>query len=217
MTYPPEPWHLEGRLYLSVWLAPRSQTEVRVPPGTRLVTLAGRVPVGTAWVVYEGGGVLRYREVLRAVPVRRGLRPLVTITDIWVDSAASRAGGRELWGIPKDLAVFTVTGGDASTAFSARARSGPVDLGAARFRPLTRLSLRLPVAFHVAQTRAGRLHISPVGCRGRVRPARASWTFGETGPGSGLRRRRPLLSLQYEDFRMLFGRSDRGDRSGRSG
>ncbi|MEU0742205.1 acetoacetate decarboxylase family protein [Streptomyces sp. NPDC006134] len=204
MTYPPEPWHLEGRLYVSVWTVPRSDVTAPLPPEVRPVTLLGRALVGTAWAVYEGDGVLRYREVLRAVLVRRRFRPMATITGIWVDSEASRAGGRALWGVPKELAVFTVTGHD---TFSARARAEHGHLlCAARFRALTRVSLRVPVAFPVAQTRAGRLHISPVRCRGRARPARASWEFGEAGPG-GPGRRRPLLSVLYEDARMLFGRA----------
>ncbi|NEY32350.1 acetoacetate decarboxylase [Streptomyces sp. PRKS01-65] len=206
MTYPPEPWYLEGRVYLSVWLTPRREAAAGLPPGVRPVTLAGRALVGTAWAVYEGDGVLRYREVLRAVLVRRRCRPLATITGIWVDSEESRAGGRALWGVPKEPAVFTVTGRD---GFSARARAAHGQECAARFRALTRISLRLPVAFRVAQTRAGRLHLTPVRCRGRIRPARASWDAGPLTPGGGPRRPRPLLSLLYEDARMLFGRAPR--------
>ncbi|CAL9596389.1 hypothetical protein SUDANB6_05363 [Streptomyces sp. enrichment culture] len=202
MTYPPEPWYLEGRLYASVWTVPRSDAPVPLPPRVRPVTLLGRALVVTAWAVYEGDGVLRYREVLRAVLVRRGFRLMVTVTDIRVDSEASRAGGRALWGVPKELAAFAVTGHD---MFSARARDGHGHLCAARFRALTRASLRVPLAFRVAQTRAGRLHVSPVRCRGRARPARASWEFGGTGPCGGPGHRRPLLSVLYEDARMLFG------------
>ncbi|WP_044379037.1 acetoacetate decarboxylase family protein [Streptomyces cyaneogriseus] len=218
MTYPPEPWYLEGRLYLSVWLTPRRAAADALPPGVRPVTLAGRALVGTAWAVYEGDGVLRYREVLRAVLARRRCRPLATITGIWVDSEESRAGGRALWGVPKEPAVFTVTGRD---RFSARARAAHGQECAARFRALTRISLPLPVAFRVAQIRAGRLHITPVRGRGRVRPARASWDLGALGQGGGPRRPRPLLSLLYEDARMLFGDAPRppgpGSRARRDG
>jgi hypothetical protein len=206
MTYPPEPWYLEGRLYLSVWLWPRRDAGVALPPEVRPVTLAGHVLVGTAWAVYEGGGVLRYREVLRAVLVRRRCRPLVTITGIWVDSEVSRNGGRALWGVPKECAAFTVRGRD---RFSARARTGHGQVCAARFHALTRTSPRVPVAFRVAQTRAGRLHISPVRGRGRVRLAHATWELGALGTGGGTRRPRPLLSLVYEDARLLFGQGPR--------
>ncbi|WP_392959099.1 acetoacetate decarboxylase family protein [Streptomyces sp. LN245] len=105
--YPEEPWHLAGQMYLSLWLVPARE----LPPvadGTRPVTVAGRGAVGAAWVVYENDSVLHYNELLRAVLVRDGRRPRVCVTDIWVDSAASMAGGRELWGIPKEMADFDI-------------------------------------------------------------------------------------------------------------
>ncbi|WP_308431733.1 acetoacetate decarboxylase family protein [Amycolatopsis acidiphila] len=64
----------------------------------RPVTVLGRAVVATAFVDYLPGGLLPYHELLAAVVVRRGRRLGLTITDIWVDSPASRAGGRELWG-----------------------------------------------------------------------------------------------------------------------
>ncbi len=80
--------------------------------------------VATAWVHYEPGGVLSYRELLTAVLVRRGGRSLVSITDIWVDSEASLRGGRELWGIPKDLATFDVERAGPTQRWAATTRDG---------------------------------------------------------------------------------------------
>ncbi|GAA4296590.1 hypothetical protein GCM10023148_57270 [Actinokineospora soli] len=82
MTYPPEPWDLRGAAVVSVWWR--------------------RGPVCTAFVDYQPDGVMAYHELLVARPTRHG----VTIPSIWVDSPASRAGGRDLWAIPKDLADF---------------------------------------------------------------------------------------------------------------
>lgn len=105
--YPEEPWHLAGQMYLSLWLVPTRELPT-VADGTRPLTIAGRGAVGAAWVVYENDSVLHYNELLRAVLVRDGSRPRVCVTDIWVDSAASMAGGRELWGIPKEMADFAI-------------------------------------------------------------------------------------------------------------
>lgn len=124
--YPEEPWHLAGRMYLSLWLVPARELP-RVADGTRPVTVAGRGAVGAAWVVYENDSVLHYNELLRAVLVRDGGRPRVCITDIWVDSPASMTGGRELWGIPKDLAEFAID----RTAVDGTAHVGRADLGSA--------------------------------------------------------------------------------------
>src|SRR5687768_9930059 len=100
MSYPPEPWQLHGRACVSVWLV---RATALPPLPVRPVTVFGRAVVGTAFVDYRPPG-MAYHEVLAAVLVRRGLRFGVSIPRIWVDSPASLAGGRELWGIPKEPA-----------------------------------------------------------------------------------------------------------------
>ena len=89
MTYPPEPWHLHGQLWLSLFRVRRGEHPDR-PPGL----------YGAALVSYEEPSPLTYSELLVATPV--GVK--AQITDIWVDSPDSRDGGRELWAIPKELA-----------------------------------------------------------------------------------------------------------------
>ncbi|MCX5009023.1 acetoacetate decarboxylase family protein [Streptomyces sp. NBC_00638] len=204
--YPEEPWHLAGQMYLSLWLVPRSELP-EVAHGTRPVRVAGRGVVGAAWVVYENDSVLHYNELLRAVLVRDGLRPRVCITDIWVDSAASMAGGRELWGIPKEMATFDV---DRTAGVRAAARTAEDALADAVFEPGRRLPGRWPLSYRVAQTRHGRLKTSPVRSRSTVRTARARWAAHESGPLRELTRRPALLSLALNDFSIRFGHAARG-------
>jgi hypothetical protein len=108
-AYPPEPWYLGGSMLVSVFAVPAETLppEFALPQGRRALRIGSCVIVGVAAVQYLPGGVLEYDELLVAVPSlgRGGLR--VTIPQIWVDSPASRLGGRELWGIPKQLARFT--------------------------------------------------------------------------------------------------------------
>lgn len=200
-TYPPEPWHLAGQMYLSLWAVPRRSLPP-LPPGVRPVTLAGRAVMGAAWVLYEADSVLRYNEVLSAVLVRDGLRPRVTITDIWVDSPPSMAGGRELWGIPKELAEFDIS---REEGLEAAARTAATPLCEASFRPRSTMPGRWPVAYRVIQQRDGHLRTSPVRSRGKVGLARATWRIA---PGSPLRvpaGRPPVLSLILHDFSLSFG------------
>ena len=81
-------------------------------PALILVVVAFAITAGVygaAFVSYEEGSPLTYSELLVARPVstdKDGRR--VSITDIWVDSPASVAGGRELWAIPKGLCDFTL-------------------------------------------------------------------------------------------------------------
>ncbi|MDQ7906258.1 acetoacetate decarboxylase family protein [Phytohabitans sp. ZYX-F-186] len=203
MSYPPEPWHLRGQMYVSVWPVPRAH----LPPlpavlaaEVRPLTVAGRGLVGTAWVDYGPGGVLTYRELLSAVLVRRAGRPLVSIVDIWVDSPASRDGGRALWGIPKELAEldFRATGGGLDARATAIAGAWLVDG--------PRLPGRWPARFSVVQALGERTRTTPVRARAAARLARAGWRVEPDGPLAYLAGRRPWLTLALRDFRMVFGR-----------
>ncbi|MEV6015686.1 acetoacetate decarboxylase family protein [Streptomyces sp. NPDC051997] len=200
-SYPEEPWRLAGQMYLSLWLVPVRELP-RVADGTRPVTVAGRGAVGAAWVLYENDSVLHYNELLRAVLVRDGHRPRVCITDIWVDSAASMAGGRELWGIPKELADFDI---DRTAGLRAGAATEKDVLATAAFEPGRRMPGRWPLTYRVAQTLDGALKTSSVRSRSTVRTARAHWIAQESSPLGELSRRRPLLSLALNDFAIRFG------------
>jgi hypothetical protein len=182
--YPPSPWSLCGQLFLSLWQI-----------GPRLV--------GTAFVDYQEGSELAYAELLRATPTRIGRRLAATITDIWVDSPASRDGGRALWAIPKDLADFTLEHGP---VFGGEARGEQGWLASAEFVVGRGLPGRAPFRSRTAQRRAhGETVLAPMSGTARFRHARARWDFPPDGPFADLRGRRPLASVVLEDFALRFG------------
>jgi hypothetical protein len=197
--YPPEPWGLRGQLHAAVFVVPRHEVPVDVPAGCRLVQVGGRVVVTTAWVDYEPGGVLSYRELMATVLVRRGARPMPTITHIWVDSVASRDGGRALWGIPKELAAFELDG----PGWQAADDHGVLARGTVRQR--WRLPGRWPLRFAVAQWLDGRVKVSPVRASAAIALDRAEFAADAAGPLAFLAGRRPLLAVSVLDFRMSFG------------
>jgi hypothetical protein len=200
--YPPEPWALRGQLRVAVFLVPVADLPAipaELATAVRVVRLGRRAVVGAAWVVYEPGGVLSYHELLASVLMRDGLRPRVTITDIWVDSVASRDGGRALWGIPKDLARFDFAG----EHVSAELDTGP--LAEATVRRGVRLPGRWPVGFRVTQSLDGQPKTSRVRATARLLLGRSQWTVPADGPLRYLAGRRPLLTATAADFRMSFG------------
>lgn len=193
-TFPPEPWDLHGQAVASVFLVPVHDLP-EPPPGTRVVTVAGRAVVTAAFFRYEEPSPLTYDEVMATVLVRQGLRLRVWITHIWVDSPASRDGGRALWAIPKDLLRFRVEPGATYVG------EGVASAALTPVRPLA----RLPLGFRIAQERDGAALVSPV--RGSIRAgtARAAWRF--TGPLAHLAGRRPLLTVVARRFHLVFGRA----------
>ncbi|VXB20026.1 acetoacetate decarboxylase [Nocardioides sp. AX2bis] len=196
--YPDAPWHLHGSMWVSLFWLPRAAEGAG---GVR-----PRGLWGAAWVDYADPSPLTYRELLVARPVRRGAAVRVEITDIWVDSPASRDGGRALWAIPKGLGTFTTpaspTGGTwsaevgavptASTTVAERGRGGP----------------RVPLRFTTDQPAVPETdgpRVTPVSGSARVRPLRARWQLGPDGPLSWLAAARPLGSVRLEAFRLRFG------------
>ena len=198
-TYPPEPWDLRGQLHASAFLVPFHEIPVDVPAGCQPIRLGKHGIVGVAWVNYEPGGVMQYRELMTTLLVRHGRQVMPTITHIWVDSAASRDGGRALWGIPKELAEFEFEG----DALAARDADGPLARGT-----VTRvfaLPGQWPSGFRVAQWLGGKAKFSPVRSRSRLELSKATFHADPTGPLAFLAGRKPLASFTLRDFRMTFG------------
>ncbi|MEO9138828.1 MAG: acetoacetate decarboxylase family protein [Jatrophihabitans sp.] len=199
--YPAEPWDLRGQLHSSAFLVPLVDVPVDLPPGCTPLRVAGRGIVGVAWVDYEPPGVLSYREIMAVLMVRRGWRVLPTIVAIWVDSPASRDGGRALWGIPKDLASFDFS----ADGFQAWDERGGIATGSVR--PRVNLPGRLPVSFSVVQWRNGAAKVSSVRSKAKVALSSATFAPDPDGPLGFLSGHRPLVSFSMRDFVMSFGRA----------
>jgi hypothetical protein len=148
-------------------------------------------------------GVLSYRELLVALPVlsRRGLQ--YSIPRIWVDSAQSRAGGRDLWAIPKDLAAFDwrETGDHVHARMSLEGR----DVASVETGRRVSLPGRWPLPLPTAQALDGRTIYSRNGVRARVSFVSARWEFAGDGPLGFLAGMRPLISATLTDADVAFG------------
>lgn len=200
-TYPEGPWYLGGSLDVSVFLVPEHELPpFALPRGRRPLMVGRRVVVGVASVRYVPGGVLAYDELLVAIPTLGAGGAAVTIPQIWVNSDASRRGGRELWGIPKELADFSRSGSvttmsvDGRDVMSVRARRGSPLLPGMRQIPLPVLQVLDGV-----RTRSVNRVIS------KVSGLRTSWRFAADGPLGYLRGRRPIMNIALHDGSVVFG------------
>lgn len=211
--WPAAPWSLTTSAALSLLVVPRATVPPAArpvtPAGCRPVVLAGRLLTGVALVRYGPAGDLTYDELVVAVLGRCGLRPVVTVTQIWVDSPASRNGARALWGIPKELAAF---GAPAAAVAAGGPGSAVVRV---RTRPGRWLPGRVRLTFTTAQRLDGADHRAAHRLSARVGGLRSAWDFTPAGPLGHLARRRPLLTLRLAGT-LVFGAVN-GEAASRAG
>ena len=199
--YPTAPWDMVGSLWLTLFRVRERIDDLR-PAGI----------YGAAFVSYDEGSPLTYHELLVARPIStdaRGRR--VCITDIWVDSPASVAGGRELWAIPKGLCGFSFasahTGPLSTTEWAAT--DGRMPIASARFRDVSRAALRLPFKGGTWQPGIddtdGEERTATLKGSSKAMPARAHWDLNPAGPLGWLAGARQLASFRQAAFRMSFG------------
>jgi acetoacetate decarboxylase len=207
VPFPSPPWSLRAHAWLSVF----ALTEAPRPDRPQGIYAA-------AFVDYRDGGVLQYHELLVARLLRVGAVPRIRITDIWVDSPESLAGGRSLWAIPKQSAELPLqesgAGPVARTSFRAVCGLDKLDhpeetqeVARGVFTSVPGAALvRMPLRASISQLREdGTTVVTSLSGNGRVVPCLGRWTFGADGPLGFLSGRRPLLSAHLRDVRLLFG------------
>ena len=109
MKYPPAPWRLRGRAVCLFHLLDIARVRAFVSPELSiLAVLPGKTLGGIYLAAYQPGSVLEYHELI-IIPalVRYRWRLGVWISHIYVDEQRSVAGGRDIWGLPKQWAEFT--------------------------------------------------------------------------------------------------------------
>ena len=109
MTYPNAPWTLQGYAIQTWQLLDVERVRPFIPPEFDLIcVLPGKTVGGIYFSHYGSGSAIEYSELI----VTAGLVSYSGqlggwISHIYVDSADSVAGGRNIWGLPKELAEFT--------------------------------------------------------------------------------------------------------------
>ncbi len=64
-------------------------------------------------------GTLRYDELIIGSLLRHGFQAGLHVQHIWVNDTQSLQGGRQIWGLPKELATFSWAGSTVQVADSA--------------------------------------------------------------------------------------------------
>lgn len=108
MTHPQPPWKLKGYGFLVLHWVDIDRVRPLIPQHLQIFSFFPGKTLGGVYVgLYEEGSTLRYSELI-AVPalIYHQGKIGAWISHIYVDNPDSMAGGRTLWGLPKEMAQF---------------------------------------------------------------------------------------------------------------
>ncbi len=117
MPYPQAPWTLQGYAIQTLHLMNIDQVRSLIPSDLEIISVWPGKTVGSVYLSsYGSGSVLEYSELIIAPALVNYQRKIGGwISHIYVDNTDSVAGGREIWGLPKELADFTWEQGERVT------------------------------------------------------------------------------------------------------
>lgn len=109
MAYPQAPWKLQGYALQTVKVIDIERVRPFIPSELEILSVWPGKTVGGVYLSYYGSGsVLEYSELIVVAGVVSYSGKIGGwVSHIYVDSTDSVAGGREIWGLPKELAEFT--------------------------------------------------------------------------------------------------------------
>jgi hypothetical protein len=107
-NYPPAPWNLQGYGFLAIQLLDIDNVSAFVPIALDIIPiLPGKTLGGLYVATYPAESTLLYNElIIVSAIVRYKTQIGAWISHIYVDHPGSVAGGREIWGLPKEMAQF---------------------------------------------------------------------------------------------------------------
>ncbi|NJL60915.1 MAG: acetoacetate decarboxylase family protein [Methylacidiphilales bacterium] len=108
MPYPPTPWYLEGYAVQTLHLVDIDRIRHLIPSELKIISVFPGKTIGGLYLSkYISNSVLAYSELI-IIPALVSYRGKISgwVSHIYVDNLDSVAGGREIWGLPKELADF---------------------------------------------------------------------------------------------------------------
>jgi acetoacetate decarboxylase len=109
ISYPPAPWHLDGTALASFQAIDLATAKQFVPIDFEVVSVLPGKTLGCLYLsTYDPSSTLQYHELIVA-PALVSYRGQIGawISHIYVDNPHSVEGGRNIWGLPKQMADFT--------------------------------------------------------------------------------------------------------------
>jgi len=109
MSYPQSPWNLQGYAFQTLHFLDVSRVSASIPSALEIVSIWSGKTLGGVYIAsYTQGSALIYNELIVVSAIVRHQNKIgAWVSHIYVDNPDSVAGGREIWGLPKELAQFT--------------------------------------------------------------------------------------------------------------
>ncbi|MGL5033939.1 MAG: acetoacetate decarboxylase family protein [Microcystaceae cyanobacterium] len=106
-NYPPAPWTLKGRAICTLQFVETKKAALFVPKELEIVSVFKKTAGAVYFSTYTAGSTLEYNElIISPATVRYQGTIGAWISHIYVDNPRSLAGGREIWGLNKEMADF---------------------------------------------------------------------------------------------------------------
>lgn len=201
-AYPRAPWQLRGHAVALVRPVDITVARRYAPPEVRFIPVwPGKTIGGIYYASYEQGSALAYSELAVIVGVARIGKSIGCWTPrLWVDSPASRNGGRDLWGMPKEEAAFAVE--DHRLERRVVVRRGDEELCRLQFG-LPRIAAQTAAVFPTFGVREDGEIVRVVGrAEGLFGPVRATLTMPRSSPYASLGGR-PWLSVLVQNMDLM--------------
>ncbi|MDZ8187604.1 MAG: acetoacetate decarboxylase family protein [Nostoc sp. ChiSLP02] len=145
MPYPQAPWTLQGYAIQTLHWVNIDRVRPLIPSELEIFSVWPGKTIASVYLSnYGSGSVLKYNELIIAPAlVHHQTKIGAWISHIYVDNIDSVAGGREIWGLPKELAEFRLEG-ECATVYQASQKlcsfnhdrqswAWPIKLGASSF------------------------------------------------------------------------------------
>ncbi len=205
MVYPPAPWKLQGRAIQTLQLVDIARVRPLVPSELEIISLFPGKTLGGIYISSYGlGSVMEYNEliVVSAIANYSG-KWGAWISRIYVDNPDSVAGGREIWGLPKEIAQFSWEGSDSVKAaplgYRVTVRQGDCQLCSLNYSKQS-LALPLPLSGNVFSADSRNLLLFKGEFEARAGLIKGQLEIPESSHFASLNIGRPLLTAACENM-----------------
>ncbi len=208
MIYPPAPWKLQGYAIATLQLIDVARVRPLVPSELEIISVFPGKTLGGIYISSYGlGSVMEYNEliVVSAIANYAGKWGAWT-SHIYVDNPNSVAGGREIWGLPKEIAEFSWEGSDSIKASSLGYRvtvgQGNCQLCSLSYSQQT-WALPLSLSGNVFSANISNLLFFKGEFQSRTSLIRGELEIPQYSPLVSLNLDRPWLTIACEDLRLI--------------